>query len=291
MSKPKTRTLIVLDRSGSMGSIRNQAVQNYNEQVQQMKENAKDQEIFCSVVSFNGNVVEHLWNEPAEKLEEATYESYVPSGGTALWDAVGYSIKKLLNAGDDENTATLVVIISDGEETSSTHYSSDQVRALIEECQGTGRWTFSYLGCDERHLKKIAQQTAIPISNMAVWSNTSQEAAQSSLGFANTRRDSYYRSRNKGVLRTANLYSDVSGESANFAEPAIVDDFSNVVDNSVNNSVTSQDSFSFAANNNFCRKGVISPASLSCNNVQPTPTLDPNKHYADVFSNGNKVTF
>ena len=128
MSKQKTHVAIILDRSGSMSSQRNKTVDGYNEQVQQMKENAQDQDITCSLITFNGNVVEHFWKQSADQLEESNYESYVPSGMTALYDALGYVIDKMMAEDDgDEDTAYLFTVISDGGENSS----SDATRRYV----------------------------------------------------------------------------------------------------------------------------------------------------------------
>lgn len=217
MSKPKTQVAIILDRSGSMSSIRQQAVQNYNEQIQQMKENSKDQDIFCSLVTFNGNVFEHIWQKKAEELEEADENSFIPGGSTALWDGMGFTIQKLLDTTeDDENTAYLVIVISDGEENQSKNYNSASIKALIEKCQATNRWTFSYMGCSEEYLHKIAEQTSIPISNMAQWSNKSAEAMQFATASSLTRNSHYYGERARGRITTSCLMSDSASAPANY---------------------------------------------------------------------------
>ena len=48
--KPKTHVAIVLDRSSSMHGQREKAVEGYNEHVQQLKIDAKDQDIFFLTV-------------------------------------------------------------------------------------------------------------------------------------------------------------------------------------------------------------------------------------------------
>lgn len=230
MTRQKTYTTIILDRSGSMASTRMQAVQSYNEQVQQMKRNAKDQDIFCSLITFNGEVFEHLWCEPADKLQESSAENYIPDGATAMRDAIGFAIDKLESTTTaDENTAYNVMIISDGEENSSKKYSAAALSEKIRAKQATGRWTFSYMGCSERYLEEIARQTSVPVSNMAVWSNSSRAKARHCLRAQNAKMDNYYTERTKGVVQLAGLYSEDQGKCANFeadfddAAPAAAD--------------------------------------------------------------------
>jgi uncharacterized protein YegL len=217
MTRQKTYTTIILDRSGSMASTRLQAVQSYNEQVQQVKQNAKDQDIFTSLLTFNGDVFEHLWCEPADKLEESTAENYIPDGATAMRDAIGYAIDKLqATTVADENTAYNVMIISDGEENSSKKYSAAALSEKIRSLQSTGKWTFSYMGCSAQYLEEISRQTSVPISNMAVWGNSTREKARHCLRAANAKIGGYYTERAKGVVKLEGLYSEDSTKCADF---------------------------------------------------------------------------
>jgi hypothetical protein len=209
-----------------------QAVQGYNEQVQQMKLNAKNQDIFCSLVTFNGEVFEHQWCEEASKLNEATAEDYLTEGSTAMRDAIGYTVEKLMKTTDtkDENTAYLVVVISDGEENASRHHTADSLRELIEPAQKSGKWTFTYMGCDAMYLKKVAQETSIPVANMAMWSNATPELA--TRGMVRNRKclDGYYDSRKVGCTASANVYSADSCCLADFTtEDSSVDDAVNKI--------------------------------------------------------------
>lgn len=216
--KPKTYVSIILDRSGSMSYTKKQAVSAFNEQVQQMKENSKDQDIFCSLVTFNGDVFEHLWCEPADKLCESTDENYNPSGSTSLRDAIGYTVKKLTETvTPDENTAFLAIIISDGEENSSKYYNNSALKEMIKSCQDTGKWTFTYLGCSEECVKKVAKETSIPITNMAVWNNAAPELASKGLGHMNKRVKGYYSARVGGQNCVKNLCSD-DGSITDFSQ-------------------------------------------------------------------------
>lgn len=228
MSKPKTYVVMILDQSGSMGGTKAQAVQGYNEQVQQMKLNSKDQDIFCSLITFNGEVFEHLWCEPADKLTEATTEDYKTEGSTAMRDAVGYAIEKLQRTTDSkEDVAYLVVIVSDGEENASKHYSIEALNELKASAEKTGKWTFTYMGCNERYLKKISQEMNIPISNMALWSNATPALAAQGMLRSCKKVDHYYKSRAVGQVQNSNVYSDDVVCLADFTEESPEDDLVN----------------------------------------------------------------
>lgn len=219
-TKPKTHVLFVLDKSSSMASTAKEAVQNYNEQVDQMKENSKEQDIRVSLVTFNSNVFEHIWDEPVEKLKNATLSDYRTGGMTAMRDGVGYGVQKLLETTDpeDENASYLVIIISDGYENDSKHYNPSKLNELIGGCRSTGRWTFTYMGCDEHYLREIHQQTGIPLANMAAWSNATGAQAKHAYAQNKIRTASYLRARSEGVKSSELYFSDQVGCSADYTD-------------------------------------------------------------------------
>jgi hypothetical protein len=166
-----------------MWSTRDEVVIAYNELVQQFHEDAKNQHLEVSLLTFNGNVYEHMWNEPAEKLEEATCESYVPSGATALRDAVGYAIEKH-NAEYDPEAAYLLVIISDGKDNpqNTPQYSPEVLSELIEGCEKSDHWTIAYTGCQKTDLDDSGLNLK---KNVALWDNKTSHGAVAG-GMANT---------------------------------------------------------------------------------------------------------
>ena len=221
MTKPRTRIAIVLDKSGSMAATKTQAIEGLNEQIQQAKKRAKEQDIRCSFVTFDGEVYEHLWDEPADKLVEANPADFVPNGSTAWRDAVGYTVQKLLNTADtdDKDTAYLVYVISDGQTNADCHYGPNAERIaalkeLIEGVQATGKWTFSYMGHDANYLAEMARQTGVPLSNMAAWSNRTGAAATRGMRAAGARLNKYLDERVGGKMQSASFNSDAGAAVA-----------------------------------------------------------------------------
>lgn len=210
--KPRTYVAIILDKSGSMAATKNAAISGFNEQVQQLKEDSKTQEIYCSLVTFNGEVFEHLWNVPAEKLSEASTDDFKPLGSTAMLDAVGYTVQKLLNTTDheDPNTAYLIITISDGETHRDEHYTWDSLRELTQGCEATKKWTFTYMGCTKKYMEQFANKIGTRSSNMAAWSNASPIDAK--IGFSNmrSRQKKFFDERAMGQLSACNYASEDS---------------------------------------------------------------------------------
>lgn len=224
MSKMTTYIAIVLDSSGSMASTKRQTVQGFNEQVQQAKINAKEQkdigEYKACVVTFNGEVFEHQWLVPIEELQEASFDDYEPDGSTAMRDAVGYTIQKLLDTTNpnDPNVAYFIYIVSDGEENQSKHYSIAGLNELVQSVERRPNFTISYLGCSAKYLKEISIQTGTPLSNMAAWSNASPELAAGGWQTSNKRIDKLYKARAKGIVKLECLQSDDVAVCADYSD-------------------------------------------------------------------------
>ena len=147
----KTRifNLIILDESGSMLSIKNEAINNVNESLQTIlkaqKENP-DQEHYVTFVSFN-NRHKTIWDRiPATEAKTITENDYNPSCSTALYDAMGFSLNELRpNVAD--NDRVLVTIVTDGMENASREYNGNAIKILVDGLKAKG-WVFAYMGAN-----------------------------------------------------------------------------------------------------------------------------------------------
>jgi uncharacterized protein YegL len=217
--KKKTKAILLLDRSGSMWNCRDETVIGYNEHVQQFQEDCKDKDLDLEVclLSFNGNVFEHQWNVPAEKLQEATIESFVPGGATALRDAVGYAIDKVLSEYDPD-TAYLFIIISDGADTKSQQYSEAAIAELLEGCEKSDNMTLTFMGCKKEDLTGAGLEN-LNMKNMAVWDTGSEKAARRGMHAGKKAAAKFMRARasSAGSFKSEDYY-DLHEEVAELAD-------------------------------------------------------------------------
>jgi hypothetical protein len=144
--------LIILDESGSMGSIKSATIRGCNEIVETIKDVEKrfpGQKHFISFVTFNGQgIKEILWNEEVSKLKPISGKVYHPAMSTPLYDAIGNSLSRLKEDLPVNVTSNvLVTILTDGEENSSSTYSHADVKKMIDELK-TKSWTFAYIGAN-----------------------------------------------------------------------------------------------------------------------------------------------
>ena len=145
--------LIILDASGSMESIYNQALSGTNETIQTIRMGQKDHpelQQCLTLASFNSGK-DYLKVKysvaPIDEVKEITKEDYVACGCTALYDAMGEMISELKRNLTPEDRI-LVTVITDGYENSSTHWSGPQIKSLVEELRHEG-WTFTYIGANQ----------------------------------------------------------------------------------------------------------------------------------------------
>ena len=98
----KIYNLIILDESGSMMSIYNQALSGANETIQTIRSaqaSSDDQQQFLTFVTFDsGNrtpvrtIIDTL---PIDQVKDLTEDDYRPNGCTPLYDAMGKSLTAL----------------------------------------------------------------------------------------------------------------------------------------------------------------------------------------------------
>ena len=174
--KTKIYNLVILDKSGSMESIRTEAINGYNETLGSIKATQlkflDTQEHFVSLAAFcDCGIDMNYVMTPIKDADKLTKEKYDPCCCTPLFDAIGKTVKTLKKKiADEEDAGVLVTIITDGYENSSKEWDAKGVAKLIEECKEDG-WMFSFIGAGE-DVVKVA--TTISITNTMVWENTSE---------------------------------------------------------------------------------------------------------------------
>ncbi len=147
----KIYNLIILDASGSMHSIRNEAIAGVVETIQTIRtsqaEDADHEQLF-SLVVFNGKHIATVYDRmPITKVSDFNAQDYQPTDNTPLYDAMGDSITHLQRCIDEEDNA-LVTIITDGYENASREWNHQRVFQLIEDLKKKN-WIFTYIGANQ----------------------------------------------------------------------------------------------------------------------------------------------
>ena len=143
--------VFVLDRSGSMTGSESDVIGGFNKLIQEHLEH--EQKALVTTVLFNTSM-RHLHDRvPLEQVERLTATDYDPCGGTALLDALGETIKRIKIAQryarrEDVPAKTLVVVMTDGEENSSRHYTNRKIQELVKRQEEKYGWEFMFIGAD-----------------------------------------------------------------------------------------------------------------------------------------------
>ena len=146
-----TELVFVLDRSGSMASLADDAIGGFNALIEKQKRQSG--RCFVTTVLFDTRFERLHDRLPLEQVEPLTRDTYVPGGCTALLDAVGDTIRHIAAIHryarpEDVPENTLFVITTDGMENASRRYSREEVRRRIAHEQEKYGWQFVFLGAN-----------------------------------------------------------------------------------------------------------------------------------------------
>lgn len=152
--KTQVFNVIILDRSGSMSSIRKAAVDGFNETLAGIKKAqehfADTQDHYVTLVTFCSCETRYVFDKtPAAEAKPLRLHDFEPCCCTPLYDAMGFTLTAMRKHVNDIDDAVVVVtIITDGLENASREYSGKNIKELVERLRGEG-WTFTYMGANQ----------------------------------------------------------------------------------------------------------------------------------------------
>lgn len=143
-----TDITLVVDRSGSMESIRDDAEGGINALITDQA--AQPGQALLTLVQFD---TEYEFIHRGVAIGRVPRYRLSPRGSTALLDAVGRAINetgsRLAALPEAERPGLVVfVVMTDGHENASREFSKADIRKMIEHQQNTYSWKFTFLGAD-----------------------------------------------------------------------------------------------------------------------------------------------
>ena len=151
MEMKKTEMVFILDKSGSMSGLENDTIGGYNAMLK--KQQKEEGQAIVTTVLFDNNYEIIHDRTSIEEIRPMTEKEYFVGGTTALLDAVGITINKIINA--TRNTKKeyraekiIFVIITDGMENASREYSYEKIKTMIEKQKERYKWEFVFLGAN-----------------------------------------------------------------------------------------------------------------------------------------------
>lgn len=165
--------MIVMDKSGSMSGLRDEAISHFNETVETIRDQARKESVGATVtlITFNHEATEVFYKADIDALHSLDPKDYQPNGSTALNDALGHGVTKLerdVAPGD----RVVVSIVSDGHENASREFNAVAVKDLVERLS-KGDWTFMHLGA-RQNLGDVAKAYGFDPSNVSAFSGSAK---------------------------------------------------------------------------------------------------------------------
>jgi Mg-chelatase subunit ChlD len=149
------KIVMLLDASGSMGGSENKVLEiisSVNSFIKDQRELDSSSNDTFTLVRFNGFISTIIDNKKITEIPNLVNGDYVPQGMTALYDAIGTSISKFENEKD-----VMLVIVTDGEDTSSREYSFARVKELLKKVEDNNGWKTIFLTCDRSAFEQGAR--------------------------------------------------------------------------------------------------------------------------------------
>ncbi|MEK6266780.1 MAG: hypothetical protein N2B06_18735 [Clostridium sp.] len=151
MKKNLTELVFILDRSGSMSGLESDTIGGYNALLKKQKE--EPGEAIVTTVLFDDNY-ELLHDRINVKgIRPITEKEYFVCGCTALLDAIGKTINKIVNVQRNTNEEecadkVMFVITTDGMENASNEYNYEKIKKMVEWQKKKYGWEFIFIGAN-----------------------------------------------------------------------------------------------------------------------------------------------
>ena len=147
----KTLITFLLDRTGSMGQIKQATIEAFNAYLDGLRgefQGTTDELIEFTFLQFDSISLDTICiAEPVNTVAYLTHASYQPRASTPLIDACVKTIRALAKSLEsrDDNPKIVICFQTDGLENCSTEHTWDELNQLIKEKTKAG-WQFNFLG-------------------------------------------------------------------------------------------------------------------------------------------------
>ena len=151
--KDATHIAVLLDRSGSMGAVKDETISGFNYFLKEQK--AAGANATLTLVQFDTESTDVVHESmPILEVPDLNHQTFQPRGGTPLLDALGQTIDstgRALAAIPEANRPNKVVfvVITDGQENSSHRHTKASVKERIDHQSSHYNWQFVFLGANQ----------------------------------------------------------------------------------------------------------------------------------------------
>ena len=160
MRKNRTELIFILDKSGSMAGLEADTIGGFNAMLK--KQQKAEGAAYVTTVLFDHDY-ELLHDRIHVKgISPMTEKDYEVGGMTALFDAIGFTMQKIINvqkrtSESERADKVLFVITTDGMENTSREFTAVKIKKMIEDQKEKYGWEFIFLGANIDAVKTAAQ--------------------------------------------------------------------------------------------------------------------------------------
>lgn len=138
----------ILDRSGSMGTIRDDSIGAFNTFIEEQQKESGDANITIVLFDDQYEILQDRAN--LADAVKFTTDNFVPRGWTALYDAIGLTLNKFKALRDEGKVdGAIFSILTDGMENYSKEFNIDTIKNMIQTAEKEYGWSFVYLGANQ----------------------------------------------------------------------------------------------------------------------------------------------
>lgn len=176
MNENLTELVVVMDKSGSMEPLQNDAIGGFNTFLKSQKEAPGEAKM--TVVLFDTSYSFYAANVDVKNVKPLDASTYKPDGGTALYDALCTTIdeigKKLAAMKEEDRPARVIfAILTDGEENSSRQFNRKEAFDRIARQRDQYKWDFLFLAAGEGAFQ-AGESIGMTKSKIAMFKNDSK---------------------------------------------------------------------------------------------------------------------
>ena len=171
-----TQIYVLLDRSGSMQSIKDDIVGGFDAFVAEQR--AATGECRMTLARFDNEYELVFADLPVDQVGPLRLD---PRGTTALLDSMGRLVvdagARLAALPEHQRPGTVVVaVMTDGLENASREWTHASIKALVDQQTRDYGWQFLYMGADQDAVE-VGQGLGIAADHAMTWSRGSAKAA------------------------------------------------------------------------------------------------------------------
>jgi hypothetical protein len=179
---------VVLDRSGSMQSVKEKTIAGFNSYLDDQRSAGK---ALFTLVQFDDEYEVLFDAVPIETVEHRDGVNYQPRGSTALLDAMGKAIgasAERVSKLESKPKAIIVSVITDGQENASKEFRGEEGRKrifeMIDEHKKQG-WQCFFIGAEPKAIEDAVRHYGFSTSHTAAYDAAAPDEAFTRLSRSN----------------------------------------------------------------------------------------------------------